>query len=268
MRVTVRLFAMLREQAGWRERSVDLPDGASIDDAWQELAALHPALEPSRAAVRFARNGVYAAPEDLLGDRDELVIIPPVAGGAADDESPRPSPEEALLRCELRADRIEDDLLAELRRTLPTAADGALVIFVGQTRESPGTPAPGQEEEAARHAGGRVTGLEYEAFEEMALSVLRTIGSEIGARFGVRRLAIVHRVGRVAVSEPSVVIAVAAAHRGEAFDACRYAIEELKARAPIWKAELYADGSVWIGAPAREGPHNDSPGPADGLKED
>ena len=159
-----------------------------------------------------------------------------------------------LLRCELRGERIEDELLAELRATVPTPADGALVIFVGQTRETPGTPAPGEEDEAAKHAGEGVTGLDYEAFEEMALEVLRSIGAEIEQRFGVRRLAMIHRVGRVGLGEPSVVIAAAAPHRGAAFDACRYAIEELKARAPIWKAEHYADGSVWIGAPAREGP--------------
>ena len=126
--------------------------------------------------------------------------------------------------------------------------------FVGRTRETPGTPAPGQEAEAARFAGQRVEGLEYEAFEPMALAVLETIADEIAARFDVRRLAIVHRVGAVAVGEVSVLIVAAAPHRDAAFAACRYAIEELKARAPIWKAERFADGSVWLGAPARTGP--------------
>jgi MoaE-MoaD fusion protein len=242
MRVKVRLFAMLRQQAGWRERDLELPAGASIEDAWQQIVSEAPALAPSREVVRFARNRAYSSADEPLADGDELVFIPPVAGGA-----------DTLLRCELRELRIEDELLAELRATVPTSADGALVVFVGQTRETPGTPAPGEEAEAARHAGDRVTGLDYEAFEEMALDVLKSIGAEIEGRFGVRRLAMIHRVGRVAVGEPSVVIAAAAAHRSAAFDACRYAIEELKARAPIWKAEHYADGSVWIGAPAREG---------------
>jgi molybdopterin synthase catalytic subunit len=132
------------------------------------------------------------------------------------------------------------------------------VTFVGRTRETPGTPAPGQEAEAARFAGQRVVGLEYEAFEAMAIATLEAIADEIAARFGAHRLAIVHRTGEVAVGETSVAIAVAAAHRGAAFDACRYAIEELKARAPIWKSERFADGSVWLGAPARTGP---TPGP-------
>ena len=88
----------------------------------------------------------------------------------------------------------------------------------------------------------------------MALDVLRTIASEIEQRFGVRRLAIIHRAGAVSLGEPSVVICAAAPHRSAALDAARYAIEELKERAPIWKSEQYADGSMWIGAPARECP--------------
>lgn len=246
MRVTVRLFALLRQRAGWRERDLELSEGATIEDAWQALVAMLPSFEPARDSVRFARNGAYADATDVLRDGDQLALIPPVAGGAGEGER--------YLHCELSSQRIEDELLARLRQSVPSARDGALVIFVGQTRETPGTPAPGQAEQAARHRGERVTGLDYEAFEEMALEMLNTISAEISDRFGVRRLAIVHRVGRVAVSEPSVVIAAAAPHRGAAFDACRYAIEELKARAPIWKAEHYADGSVWIGAPPREGP--------------
>jgi molybdopterin synthase catalytic subunit len=244
MRVTVRLFAILRQQAGWRERDLDLPAGATIDDAWQALVALAPALSPSREVVRFARNRQYAQSSESLADGDELVLIPPVAGGALD----------RLLRCEIVDAPIDDILLAELRASVPTASDGALVVFVGQTRDTPGSPAPGEEAAAARHAGESVTRLEYEAFAEMALEVLRAIGDEIEQRFGVRRLAIIHRTGIVAVGQASVVIAAAAPHRAAAFDACRYAIEELKARAPIWKAEHFASGSVWLGAPAREGP--------------
>jgi molybdopterin synthase catalytic subunit len=244
MKVRVRLFAILRERAGWRERELELPDGSSIDDVWLWLLSEIPGVEGTRESVRFALNRKYAAADETLSDGDELALIPPVAGG--DDAS--------LLRCELREEALEDELLAELRATVPTDADGALVIFVGQTRESAGTPAPGEEPEAARYAGQRVIGLDYEAFEEMALDVLRTIGTEIDHRFDVHRLALIHRVGRVSVGEPSVVIAAAAPHRSAAFDAARYAIEELKARAPIWKAERFADGSVWLGAPARTGP--------------
>ncbi len=125
------------------------------------------------------------------------------------------------------------------------------MTFLGRTRVTPGTPAPGQESEAAKHAGARVEGLEYEAFEPMAIEVLGQIADEIEARFGVERLAIVHRTGAVPPGEASILVVAAAPHRDAAFAAARFAIDETKARAPIWKAERFADGRVWIGAPAR-----------------
>jgi MoaE-MoaD fusion protein len=250
MVVRLRLFAMLRERAGWRERQLELADGATVADAWQALAGLAPALADFAEVVRFARNGRYASRDEPLADGDELAIIPPVAGGAMP----------ARIDCRLTSEPIADGVLANLRRSLPTAADGALAIFVGQVRETPGPPSPGEEDAAAEHAGEPVIGLEYEAYEEMALAVLRDIAGEVESRFGVRRLAIVHRTGRVEVGEPSVVVAAAAAHRDAAFDACRYAIDELKARAPIWKRELYGAGSVWVGAPARHAAEDDDGG--------
>ena len=243
MRVTVRLFAMLRQQAGWRERDLELPGDATIEDAWRALVDLVPSLATTREVVRFARNREYVSADQTLADGDELALIPPVAGGS-----------NALRRMELTADPISDDLLADLRRGLPTHSDGALVVFVGQTRDSPGVPAPGEEEAAARHAGQPVVALDYEAFVDMALDVFGAIAAEIEQRFGVERLAIIHRTGEVRVGEASVVVAAAAPHRAAAFDAARYAIDELKARAPIWKSEQYADGSLWIGSPARGGP--------------
>lgn len=240
MTINVRLFAMLRERAGWRVRSFEVATGSTVDEVWRAVAAAAPGLAGYASVVRFARNGRYAEANDVVANGDELAVIPPVAGGGA-----------GYRRIELSEAPFSDGLLAELRRTVPTNAEGAVVIFVGQTRDTPGTPAPGEEAEAARHAGQTVTGLDYEAFDEMALGVLHDVADEIEARFGVSRVAIIHRTGHVGLGEASVVIAAAAAHRGAAFDACRYAIEELKARAPIWKREQFADGSVWIGAPAR-----------------
>lgn len=243
MRITVRLFAMLRQQAGWREREFQLPDNATISDAWALISSESPALAPQRDHVRFALNREYVGADQALSDGDELALIPPVAGGT-----------DAYVRLEITADPITDELLGELRRTVPTTTDGAFVLFLGQTRESAGTPSPGEEAEAARHTGKPVVALEYEVFDEMAVDVLRSIASEIEQRFGVNRLAIVHRSGVVPLGEASVVVCAASAHRSDAFDAARYGIEELKGRAPIWKSEQYADGSVWIGAPPREGP--------------
>jgi len=257
MRCTVRLFAQQRQVAGWRRRDLDVPDGATVRDAWDRLVMDVPALAPGGGSVRFARNAEYVDDDEPLADGDELAIIPPVAGGS-DVASPARA---GLRRIELHAEPFGDALLAELRATVPTPADGALVLFVGQTRETPGTPAPGQEADAARFAGAAVQGLEYEAFEEMAISVLADLGDEIEQQFGVTRLAILHRTGTVPLGESSVVIAVAASHRGAAFDACRYAIEELKARAPIWKSERFEGGGVWMGTPARHGPGAGATGP-------
>ena len=143
-------------------------------------------------------------------------------------------------------------ILGELADRLAVPEDGAVVGFLGRTRSTPGTPAPGQEAEAARHVGRAVESLEYEAHESMALAVLATIADEVVARFGVDRLAIVHRTGEVPLGEPSIVVAAAARHRDTAFAAARYAIDETKARAPIWKAERFVDGHIWIGHQARD----------------
>lgn len=243
MRVRARLFAVQRELVGAREVPLDLPDGATVADAWDALAAAHPALAPGRDSVRFAVNARYADLGTELHDGDELALIPPVSGGA---------PAERIL--ELRETPFEPDLLARLTDRLATPEDGAVVGFLGRTRISPGTPAPGQEAEAARHAGRAVQALEYEAHPTLAATVLGEIADEVAARFGVERLAIVHRLGEVPLGDVSIAVVAVSPHRDAAFEAARYAIDETKARAPIWKAERFADGHVWIGAPARTGP--------------
>jgi molybdopterin synthase catalytic subunit len=266
VRVRVRLFAMQRELAGTREVALELPDGATIEDAWLALVERFPVLAPGRPAVRFARNSEYAAAETRLEDGDEIAMIPPVSGGAPDDGSApddgrapgptsRDDASDAAGRVhilEMRDAPLGADILQELTARLATLDDGAVVGFLGVTRRSPGTPAPGQEGEAARHAGRAVDALEYEALPEMALRVMNEIANEIEARFGVTRLAIVHRTGEVPLGEASVAIVTCSPHRDAAFQAARYAIDETKARAPIWKAEHFADGHVWIGEPARD----------------
>ncbi|MFL5778350.1 MAG: MoaD family protein [Chloroflexota bacterium] len=243
VKVHVRLFAIQRELVGRRSVELDLPDGATVETAWESLVGLHPVLAPGRPSVRFARNGEYADAKSVLTDGDELAVIPPVSGGA---------PQRRII--ELREAPFDAAILGELADRLATSEDGAVVGFIGRTRSTPGTPAPGQEAEAARHSGRRVTGLEYEAHEAMARGVLEQIADEIEKRHGVIGLAIVHRTGEVPLGEASVAIVAVAGHRDAAFQAARYAIDETKARAPIWKAENFADGHVWIGEPARTGP--------------
>lgn len=245
MRVRVRLFAIQRELAGTREVPLELPAGATVEDAWDALVVLHPGLAPGRSSVRFALNTEYADATTVLGDGDELAIIPPVSGGAA------AGPQRIL---EIREAPFDNAILAELGDRLATDEDGAIVGFIGRTRVSPGTPAPGQEAEAARHVGRLVEGLAYEAHEPMAIAVLGQIADEVAERFGVERVAIVHRSGEVPLGEVSVAVVAVSPHRDAAFEAARYAIDETKARAPIWKAERFADGHVWIGEPARTGP--------------
>jgi molybdopterin converting factor subunit 1 len=248
IRVHVRLFAMQRELAGTRALDLSLPSGATIEDAWNQVVRVHPALAPGRPALRFARNGAYAPAETLLGEGDEVAMIPPVSGGSA-------NPGSRIL--EIRDAPFRAAILAELGERLATTEDGAVVGFLGVTRRSPGTPAPGQEAEAARHAGRLVESLTYETHASMALAVLGEIADEIATRFGVTRLAIVHRDGEVPLGEPSVAIVACAPHRDAAFEAARYAIDETKARAPIWKAEQFEDGHVWIGEQARESPKSE-----------
>jgi molybdopterin synthase catalytic subunit len=254
IRIKVRLFAVQRELAGTREVALELADGADVEAAWSALVERHPVLAPGRASLRFARNGDYAEPTTRLGDGDEVAMIPPVSGGADDDT--RPPGARRIL--EIREAPFATTILAELADALAVPEDGAVVGFLGRTRSTPGTPAPGQEAEAARHAGRRVESLEYEAHDTMALRTLATIADEVAARFGVDRLAIVHRSGDVPLGEASIAVVAVAPHRDAAFEAARYAIDETKARAPIWKAERFADGHVWIGHQARTGPDADA----------
>jgi molybdopterin converting factor subunit 1 len=251
--VRARLFAMQRELAGARELRLELPAGSNAQAAWDEVERRFPVLAPGRAYLRFAVNGEYADPDMELRDGDEVAFIPPVSGGAG---SARDGAVEPFRRLEITDVPLEGALLGDLVAAVSHPRVGAIVTFLGTTRETPGTPAPGEEGEAARHAGSAVLGLDYEAFDQLALRVLGEIAEEVAARFDVTRLAIVHRVGAVDVGEASVVIVAGARHRAAAFEAARYAIDELKARAPIWKSERFADGSVWIGQPARAAAEN------------
>jgi molybdopterin converting factor subunit 1 len=209
MKVAVKLFAALREQAGARERALELADGASVDDVW---AALGLGEEP--AGLVYAVNHSYVERGTSLADGDEVALIPPVSGGAF-------TLSDAPLRIEQVAAEVASD------------EAGAIATFVGTTR--------------ARSRGRDVIRLEYEAYEGMAEVEMERIADGLRARHDVLDIAIHHRVGPVEIGETSVVIAVSAAHRAAAFDACREAIDTLKHTVPLWKKELYVGGEEWIG---------------------
>jgi len=215
--VKVRFFAQCRELAGAIEAEVLLPLSATVAQALEEVYRRFPALSGLRGRLLVAVNERYATPETPLRAGDVLALLPPVSGGQHEDVF------------ELVREPI--DARALVRRLLRGAA-GAVVTFEGVVRE--------------QTAGRRVRYLEYEAYEEMALRMLRQIGREVRERWPIDRLGIVHRLGRLEIGEASVVIVVTSAHRRPAFEACHYAINRLKKIVPIWKREHFEDGSVWV----------------------
>jgi molybdopterin converting factor subunit 1 len=223
LRVEVLLFARLRELAGQRSVRVEVPVGGTARAAWEAAVDHAPSLAGAESAIRVAVNEGYASWDAPLQDGDTVAFLPPVAGGSSERVHV------LVTRSPLDARTCE--------ALVRTDADGAVCSFTGVVRD---------------HADGRsVTAIEYEAYEEMTQSELRRIGDEVLEATGATALALHHRIGELGVGEASVVVSASAAHRAEAFDACRQAIDTLKARAPIWKRELGDGGAVWVDEAAR-----------------
>ena len=205
--ITVRLFAGLRERAGFDRR--ELEGVAKVDDVWPTLG-----LGDEPPGLLYAVNREYADRDRRLVDGDEVGIIPPVSGGAF---------------------RLSDEPLS-LERVAAEVADdhaGAIATFAGTTR--------------LESRGRRVLHLDYEAYEGMAERVMADIAAELERRYDLCAIAIHHRIGRVRIGETSVVIAVSARHRDAALAACKDAIDTLKEQVPLWKKEVYEGGEEWIG---------------------
>lgn len=223
MVVRIRLFAMLRERAGTSELSLELPEGARVRDALAALESLAQGLP-----LVMAVNREYASEDVRLSAGDELALIPPVSGGADGGVAPGEARESHVA---LRDEPLSLDALVALVRD-PRA--GAVVTFAGVTRDVPS--------------------LEYEAYAEMALEQLRTVVAEAIARHGLCGAAVEHRVGTVPLSEASVLVAVSAPHRTEAFAGGREIIDRLKELAPIWKREVDESGdATWVPGTAPPG---------------
>jgi molybdopterin synthase catalytic subunit len=220
VRVRVHLFARYREAAGQEQVDLDLPEGGTVEAAWKAVVSRHPQLAQYRPFTLFAVGHDYVEADHPLNAGDELLLFPPVSGGA----------EEPDIFAVVDRPLSPDDIAARV----DDPGAGGVVIFSGVVRnQTDGRP---------------VKFLEYEAHAPMALTKLREIGAAIRARWpDVKRVAILHRIGRLEIGESSVLIAVSAAHRAEAFEACRYAIDTLKRTVPVWKKEHFEDGEVWVG---------------------
>lgn len=205
--VRVRLFAGLRERAGWSERKLEGVE--RVGDVWEKLG-----LGEEPPGLLYAVNREYAEAGRELADGDEVALIPPVSGGAF-----------RLVSGPLSLEAAVDEVRAD--------AAGAIATFVGTTR--------------SQSRGRTVVRLDYEAYEEMAEEVMADIAAELKERYDLCDVAIHHRTGRVEIGEESVVIAVSAPHRQDALAACKDAIDTLKERVPLWKKEVYAGGEEWIG---------------------
>lgn len=221
--IRVTLLGPARDWMNVESLDIDLPEGATVAAVCAALAERSPVAARGLTIARLAVNDRFVLPDHRLGSGDEVLVIPPVTGGMEDDR----------VRVALTHDRLD---IAAVRRFVDgDSACGGMATFDGVVRG----------ESDAAH--GRLVRLDYEAHERMALAQLRRLCEDAMQRFGTRRVAVVHRLGAVPVGEVSVSIAVACAHRREAFDACRFLIDTLKRDVPIWKRDVFEDGFTrWV----------------------
>ena len=226
--ITVRMlfFAHLQDVAGSHEIAIELTDDATVEEAADMLAGQYPKFDRLLAQARVAVNAEFAGASTVLQEGDEVAWMPPMSGGSA---AAPPVP----LLTETTVD------IPALSRAVEGAGYGAIVTFAGNVRDN------------AR--GRNVLYLEYEGYAPLAEKQLGTLIAEAETRWDVR-CAVQHRLGRLEIGECSVGVAVAAAHRGEAFEACRWLMDTLKETVPIWKREYFEGGDHWV-----EGPNTVSP---------
>jgi molybdopterin synthase catalytic subunit len=225
MRVRVLYFGMLRDAIGRQLDNVSLRDGATLSDLIEECRKVAPPVEDFQKILAYSVNQEYAQLSTRLSDGDEIALLPPVSGGS-DAQVAKPS--QMSKRCFITRNSIDQQrVMSEIKR----AEDGAVSVFDGIVRN---------------HSRDRKTlYLNYEAYEEMALKQMEELAQSALQSYKIRDVRIVHRLGRLEIGESSVFIAVAAAHRAPAMDACRWLIDTLKKTVPIWKKEYFQDGALW-----------------------
>jgi molybdopterin converting factor subunit 1 len=229
--VSVLFFGAARDAVGQEEINLSIESGSDAAYAFDQLLAAHPALSRFGKSLLLAVNQEYAEPNREVREGDELAVFPPVSGGSTVSADVAP----ATDFFELVTHSIDVGAIAR-RVVLPEC--GATVTLDGYAREWT--------------KGRRTLYLMYEAYEQMALSEMKRLGRQAHEKFDIAHIGIVHRTGRLEIGETSVVIAVSAPHRRAAFEACEWAIRELKRTVPIWKKEVFEDGEVWVegeGAP-------------------
>ena len=220
MKVGVLLFGVLQDVVGRAAETVELPDGAPVRELLLYYARTAPRFEAMVPSLAISVNQEYSGTDRALCEGDEVGLLPPVSGGVEEDDAPG--------EVRIIGERIDTEaVVGRLKRS----ADGAAVIFDGVVRDNT--------------RGRRTLYLDYEAYEAMALKQMEALAVEARARFGVRAVSIIHRLGRLEIGETSVLIVVASAHRAAAFEACRWMIDTLKKTVPIWKKEYFEDGAVW-----------------------
>jgi MoaE-MoaD fusion protein len=217
MRVRVLFFGILKDLVGRESESLDLREGATLADVLSYYEERVPKIREVLHTVALSLNQHYAGPGAILGDDDEVGLLPPVSGGASRTSHA------AIVR-----ERID---VHAVTGSIKQPVDGAAVIFDGVVRNNT--------------RGRETLHLDYEAYEDMALAQMEELAEQAIGKFAVRDVALVHRLGRLEIGETSVLIVVASAHRAAAFEACRWLIDTLKRTVPIWKKEYFVDGAVW-----------------------
>jgi molybdopterin synthase catalytic subunit len=229
VRVSVRLFAGLHDLVGHREVELELVDGATVADLRDQLVSQYPAVAPLMSTLVCAVNEEYVPNEHRLSPRDQVALIPPVSGGSSPGGGPAPGGGARADRFRVTQEPLDPQRLVNLVRR---DESGALALFYGVVRN--------------HSQGRRVLYLEYDAYPSMAIKKMRQVAEEVRSRWDITDMAINHRIGRLEVGETSLLVAVSAPHRREAFEACHYAVDRIKEIVPVWKKEVWEGGESWV----------------------
>ncbi|MBZ5525899.1 MAG: molybdenum cofactor biosynthesis protein MoaE [Acidobacteriia bacterium] len=228
MRIQVLLFGQLKDIAGRPEETIDLPAGSTLGDLVARYAGLFPKFKALAGSIACSVNQEYAPVSTVLSENDEVGLLPPVSGGMGGTISGRAVVLQRSAHCQIVKTPIAAQPVAD---ALKAPEDGATVVFEGIVRNN---------------TRGRPTRyLDYECYESMAISEMEKLSQQALEQFKVRDIRLIHRLGRMEIGETSVLIVVSSAHRGAAFEACRWVIDMLKKTVPIWKKEYFEDGAVW-----------------------